>query len=73
MEKDERILESNKFINDDKKFNSKEFMTCLYNYKGKIFRKIVPHINPKNEKELMENLKEDIKKEVENMTSARGR
>lgn len=70
MENDERILESNKFIGDDEFIKSKEFMTFLYNYRGKILS--VLHITPKNEKESMEKLKQDIEKEIKNMTLVRG-
>lgn len=73
VEKDERLLESKKIVSDDAFFKYKEFITILYNFIGKKLRKSVQNITPENEQELMANLKEDIKREVEKMTPARGR
>ena len=71
--KDERILESRFFLNDDSSIKSKEFIVVLYKHKGKLLRLSIPNISPRNEQELMSNIKEDIKREAEHMTLERGR
>ena len=38
VKKDERILESRKFVNDDDFIKSKEFIVVLYKNRGKLLR-----------------------------------
>lgn len=46
VEKDERILESSKFVIDDDFVKSKEFIYVLYNYICKMLRRSVQNITP---------------------------